>query len=165
MCIRDRVILNFSYIKKCISKSSKIISAASKNKMARINNGNKSMNMNEYNFVQLNFKKSLQASIEFIKRTRKTQNFVCLASEPYISFEKVGNIPPGSKAFYGDRNPRAAIIFDRGIEVSGISKLSTRDCAVAFIKIDKALTVIASIYCDITQDMICLLYTSPSPRD
>ena len=114
----------------------------------------KDMNKKNYNFVQLNFKKSLQASIQFVKRTRKVQNFVCLATEPYISFEKVGNVPPGAKVFSGDRNPRASIIFDRDAGVIGINKLSSRDCAVAFIKIDKVLTVVASIYCDITLETV-----------
>ena len=111
-------------------------------------------NHHEYKFLQLNFKKSLQASVEFIKKTRKIKNFVCLATEPYISFDKVGNAPPGSKTFCGDKNPRAAIIFDKDIGVVGINKLSNRDCAVAFVKIDKVLTVVASVYCDINLAMI-----------
>ena len=96
------------------------------------NNCMSKQNAHEYKFLQLNFKKSLQASVEFIKKTGKTKNFVCLATEPYISFDKVGNTPPGSKTFCGTRNPRAAIIFDRDIGVVGINKLSNRDCAVAF---------------------------------
>ena len=38
-------------------------------------------------FIQLNFKKSLLASVEFAKRVGKMKGFICLASEPYIAYD------------------------------------------------------------------------------
>ena len=97
-------------------------------------------------FIQLNFKKSLLASVEFAKRVSKTKDFICFASEPYIAYDKVGNKPPGTKVFSEGKAPRAAILFRRDIILTGITKLSNRDCVVAFTVIKGALTVVASIY-------------------
>ena len=109
----------------------------------------------EIKCYQLNFKKSLLASVEFNKSILKEKRTLCLATEPYISFNRVGNLGKGLRAFPpGASKPRAAIIYDQTSGFVGIEKLSSRDCAVGFLRIDNQLTVVASIYCDITKPMI-----------
>ena len=105
-------------------------------------------------FIQQNFKKSFLASVELNKRLENAEQFICLASEPYIAFDKVGNLAKGTKAYSSDKSPRAAIIYDKSVCITGIPKLSNRDCAVAFSKINGNYVVIASIYNDINKEAV-----------
>ena len=59
----------------------------------------KGSNTRSIKFSQVNLKKSLLASVEFNKSVMETQNVLCLATEPYIAFEKIGNLGKGLKAF------------------------------------------------------------------
>ena len=104
---------------------------------------------------QLNFKKNLAASIEYNKSSLKYEKLLCFATEPYIAFEKVGNLGRNLKSYPTTKSrPRASFIFTQNIRFVGIDKLTSRDCAAGFITLDGKLTVVASVYCDITKDMI-----------
>ena len=91
-------------------------------------------------FIQLNFKKSLLASVEFNKKITGLEKFICLATEPYIAFDKLGNMGRGVKSFSIGKAPRAAILYDMSQNVSGLEKYSNRDCAAAVTKISGTLT-------------------------
>ena len=122
------------------------------NKKEKICTANEKRTIKETEFYQLNFKKSLNASIEFNKTVMKKERFICMATEPYIAFEKVGNLGKDMKVFAIGIKPRAAIIYDKRVKFTSIEKLSSRDCAVGFIEVDRKLIIIASGYCDIKKE-------------
>ena len=105
--------------------------------------------------IQQNFKKNVMASIEFNKNTFRYKNLFCFATEPYIAFDRVGNLGRGLNSYPSTNSrPRAAFIYYDSSGFIGIDKLTSRDCAVGFLKLNDQVIVVASVYCDITKEMV-----------
>ena len=139
------------------------------------------------NFIQLNTKKAMLAAVELNKRVLGYENYVALITEPYVYKGKIDLPPMGDKIISAGNNPRAVIFADKNSNIIGMEGLSSRDCAAGLLKFGDEYVLIASIYLDIKMKVvqpcldnliayankknyavligICLLYTSPSPRD
>ena len=124
--------------------------------------------------VQLNMNRSDLAAVSPNERLKTLRSkFICLLTDPFRYKDKVANIPkrccvvPDPNTI---KDPRASIISN--LELVEISSLCTKDSAVTIIKHRGGRYLLVSLYMDINLDVggehlssICLLYTSPSPRD
>ena len=70
------------------------------------------------NFVQINTKKALVASVELNKRLRSLTDFVCFVREPYRAKGKIAGIPGNIGRITGSKiDPRTGILFGGRAEV------------------------------------------------
>ena len=48
-------------------------------------------------FIQLNLKKAFAAAVELNSSIKKTKDYICLITEPFLNRGKISLQPPGSK--------------------------------------------------------------------
>ena len=109
-------------------------------------------------FTQINLHKATQATMLVGRDLEGSKQNVVLMTEPHTVGNRIVGMPKGTKSVYSrvkpsELAPRAGIIASTGIKITAMENWCNRDCAVAIAKIGGRQTV------------ICLLYTSPSPRD
>ena len=104
--------------------------------------------------IQINLNKTHAAHTELLRKINKLESYIALITEPYCYKKKTCIIPKGCNYLPQIRggHPRACIFSSKNLKIHEINELKTRDIALGLIKLEGKSTV-------------CLLYTSPSPRD
>ena len=106
-------------------------------------------------FIQLNMNKAFLAAVELgnLLKEFKTQT-IALLTEPYIYKNSVITLPPGTRKFQKHNvDARAAIVCSPDMQLIFIDTISSRDASVAFLSLKEGNMIIASIYCDINNDI------------
>ena len=106
--------------------------------------------------IQLNQNRSFSAAVELNNRLRSVENYICFITEPFRAKCKVAARPSGSRVLVVKEQipPRAAIFVKGNCEVIMIESLSNTDCAVGMLKIGTDKVLVASVYLDITKDVV-----------
>ena len=104
-------------------------------------------------FIQINLKKSFVAAIELNKKVSNKDNYVVLATKTYNFNGKVISLPKKSLSM-SHENPRAAIIFNKDLNLIKIEQLTNRDCAVGLLQVQNEKVLVASIYLDIKLEVV-----------
>ena len=99
--------------------------------------------------LQVNLNKCYLAQVEVANKVRGLKNFVMLLQEPYCYKGRACLIPPGIEKIGFDENPRAYILANKGLSVSKVSHLCSRDFATALVKLGGKQTLVVSAYLDI----------------
>lgn len=109
------------------------------------------------NFIQINLHKSSHANIMVGGEMEGKNQLVVLATEPHTTYNKITNMPKGTKSIFDrslkptDKAPRAGIIASNDLHITAMESWCKRDCAVALMKIGGKQTLIASVYLDINE--------------
>ena len=104
---------------------------------------------------QLNMNRSATAMTHWTEKVRKREGFLLCVSEPNIVKGKVVSRPGNTKVYplSGVDKQRTAIIVSKGTNCTQIEKLCSKDCTVIQITTGRENILIASVYCDIKEDL------------
>jgi len=91
----------------------------------------------------------LLAQVEIANKIKKLDNFLMLLQEPYCYKGKACLVPQNVDKIGHDDNPRAYILASKGLAVSKVTHLCSRDYAVGLTKLGGKQTLVVSAYLDI----------------
>jgi ribonuclease HI len=89
------------------------------------------------------------AQVEIANKMKKLENFIMLLQEPYCYKGKACLIPQKVDKIGFDDNPRAYILASKGLAISKVTHLCSRDYAVGLAKFGGKQTLVVSAYLDI----------------
>ena len=98
---------------------------------------------------QVNLNKCYLAQVEIANKLKKLDNFLMMLQEPYCYKGKACLIPQKVDKIGHDDNPRALILASKGLAVSKVTNLCSRDYAVGLTKLGGKQTLLVSAYLDI----------------
>jgi ribonuclease HI len=98
---------------------------------------------------QVNLNKCYLAQVEIANKIKKLDNFLMLLQEPYCYKGKTCLIPQNIDKIGHDDNPRAYILASKGLAISKVTHLCSRDYAVGLTKFGGKQTLVVSAYLDI----------------
>jgi hypothetical protein len=105
---------------------------------------------------QANLNKCRLAQIELTNRLKQQNSCLALIQEPYCFKGRLSLLPQNITVFPSNRDggPRASILVSKHMQAKEVTNLVSRDLAVCLVKLDNRTTVIASLYLDITKEVV-----------
>ena len=107
-------------------------------------------------FLQVNQNRALAAAVELNRRLEGIDRYICLITEPYRNKCRIVAKPVGSRVLVhkSTRPPRAAIYCKGNINLVLVESLCNEDCVVGLWSRGEEKIVVASVYLDITKEVI-----------
>ena len=118
--------------------------------------GQKAVEGTSIQVIQVNLNKSNAAQLELTIKLKRSNNFLCLVTEPAVLRKSLSCLPKHYNVLPSERgnSPRAAIFSSQSVPIHEITSLRHRDLVVGLIMCGTKKTAIISAYMDIKQEAI-----------
>ena len=112
------------------------------------------MSNTNLSILQWNLNKAFLASTELSLKFQNKSHNIALLTEPYVCYGKVVNIPQGCRVHADSDSPRAAIIYDKLLNFTGLPQFTSKDCSAGILKAKDRDILLVSYYFDINKPIM-----------